>query len=302
MTYNKIKRLYNLKFNTSTITDENKISPWLAAEGPLSYSPFSPPETDYYFLYNFIVPNIFSNGVNLRQHYWFGDTSGKDGFSVRLLQDFWTNARDGKITPIFVNNAPSDLSHFEAPIAIFNIPKKRYIDSHYLFIQHGSYLKIPIKQQPLLESGFVLVHRGIGSANKFNIHPFPQDKHIIDQYRRILLDFFSDSVRSFNLAHGSTHRCETSHLRSGSIFWGLPQAEESNDQLISILRTNNQCYTLNKDFAKYKFGPSYVTFKTPVTNIRISTYFAGEDEVKIISPDKLIPIKATRCKFNTINK
>lgn len=44
-------------------------------------------------------------------------------------------------------------------------------------------------------------------------------------------------------------------------------------------------------------GPSYVTFKTPVTNIRISTYFAGEYEAEILLLDKLIPIKTIRCKL-----
>ena len=92
-----------LKYTTSTITVENKITPWLAAEGPLSYSPFSPPTSDYFFLYNYIMPNIFNNSVNLREHYWFGNyLTGKDSFSVRLLRDFWEIARKGNVRPIFV--------------------------------------------------------------------------------------------------------------------------------------------------------------------------------------------------------
>lgn len=78
-----------MKFSTSTITNENTIVPWLAAEGALAYSPLSPPTSDYFFLYNFILPGIFSKNVNLRQHYWFGDYSGTNSYSIYLLKNFW---------------------------------------------------------------------------------------------------------------------------------------------------------------------------------------------------------------------
>ena len=167
-------------------------------------------------------------------------------------------------------------------------------------MQHGSYLKISVSQQPILEeTGFVLIHRGIGNANKFNITRMPEDNHLIDQYREVQLNYFSDSVRSFNVAHANNFRCETSHLKSDiPLLSEQVHDEKIYDQLRMLLRSTNQCYTLNRDIARYKFGPSYVTFKTPVTNIRICTFFAGEEEVRILSPDLLTPIKATRCKFN----
>lgn len=166
-------------------------------------------------------------------------------------------------------------------------------------MQHGSYLQIPVSQQPMLENtGFVLVHRGIGKANKFNITRMPEDSYLIDQYREVQLYYFSDSVRSFNVAHANTFRCETGHLKSEiPLLSERVHDEKIYTRLHMLLGSTNQCYTLNRDIAKYKFGPSYVTFKTPVTNIRICTFFSGEEEVSILSSDKLIPIKATQCKF-----
>jgi hypothetical protein len=287
-----------LKFATSTIT-QNEIVPWLAGDGALSYSPFSPPHTDYYFLYNFIVPKIFRDGVNLKQHYWFGDYTGSSSYTGKLLKDFWNKSRDGKISPVIIQNVSSGLENLEAPIAIFKIYPLYSRKAHYLLIQHGSYLLIPAQSQPLIESGFVLLHRGIGSSNKFKAYQMPEDKLLLNHYQKTLKDSLIDSIASFNTIHGATHRTETCHLLDSTHLFSKNffSSIEINHDWRKFLTTIQQCYTLKKEIAKYKFGPSYVTFKTPLTNIRICTYFAGEYEAKILSLDKLIPVKSIKCKL-----
>jgi hypothetical protein len=131
-----------VKYSTATVTPENEIVPWLAADGFLSYSPFSPPIKDYFFLYNFILPKIFSDPVNLREHYWFGDYNGKHGYTCKIIQDFWNKARDRKVMPIFVQNVSVGLENLEAPMAIFKIYPPCQRLAYFLFIQHGSYLLI----------------------------------------------------------------------------------------------------------------------------------------------------------------
>lgn len=44
-----------------------------------------------------------------------------------------------------------------------------------------------------------------------------------------------------------------------------------------------------------KFGPSRVVCRTPLTNIRITTFFAGEHEVRIIDPDRVEILAAVGC-------
>jgi putative transposase len=73
------------------------------------------------------------------------------------------------------------------------------------------------------------------------------------------------------------------------------------NEYIEVPYRTLQCYTLDKIIAEKKFGPSYVVFKTPITNIRICTYFSGESEVKILSLDKLIPVQSYQCEFNSEN-
>lgn len=45
-----------------------------------------PPNTDYFFKYNWILPGIFSPSVNRREIFYFGSYDKND---VRLLFDFW---------------------------------------------------------------------------------------------------------------------------------------------------------------------------------------------------------------------
>lgn len=277
--------------------------PWLAADGALAYSPFSPPMDDYFFLYNFIFPGIFAQHVNVRRHYWFGDFGDKDDFNIAFLRSFWEEARCGHVQPIFINEPSHDLIDFEAPIAIFKYTSKHLRRSYYLFIQHGSYLEIPVSEQPLIEDGFVQIYRGIGNGKEFNVYRMPDDEHLIDKYRRVCSHYLSDSAKSFISVHGNTFRCETGHLKSAIEAFSHEQSHDVEicTDLGKLQKATNQCFTLSKNIARNKFGPAYVSFKTSITNIRICTYFAGESEVKILSLDKLIPIKAIRCKFNSEN-
>jgi len=48
------------KFSTSTVAADGRLVPWLAASGPLSYTPEDPPASDYYFQYGWILPEILT--------------------------------------------------------------------------------------------------------------------------------------------------------------------------------------------------------------------------------------------------
>ena len=56
------------RFSTSTVLGSKYLVPWLAAQGPLAYSPVEPPPRDYFFQYSWILPGIFDPKVNLREH------------------------------------------------------------------------------------------------------------------------------------------------------------------------------------------------------------------------------------------
>jgi hypothetical protein len=44
-------------------------------------------------------------------------------------------------------------------------------------------------------------------------------------------------------------------------------------------------YSLEEWCGVRKFGPNYVKFRTPLTNVRITTFVCNETEVKVIDPN-----------------
>ena len=48
--------------------------------------------------------------------------------------------------------------------------------------------------------------------------------------------------------------------------------------------------------AEHKFGPNYVVAKTSLRNIRITTFFAGEHEVRIIDPSRVEVLEEHGCR------
>lgn len=44
-----------------------------------------------------------------------------------------------------------------------------------------------------------------------------------------------------------------------------------------------------------KFGPHRVVCRTPLANIRITTFFAGEHEVRVLAPSRVELVAAIGC-------
>ena len=59
-------------------------------------------------------------------------------------------------------------------------------------------------------------------------------------------------------------------------------------------------YPLEEWCASRKFGPHYVKFRTPLANIRITTFVANETEVKVIDPNRLEVIEAVGCTVRKV--
>jgi hypothetical protein len=51
---------------------------------------------------------------------------------------------------------------------------------------------------------------------------------------------------------------------------------------------------------KGKFGSHYVVVSTALSNIRITTFFAGESEVKILDPSRIREVRPFGCEVQVI--
>ncbi len=287
------------RLSTSTLLRE-EIVPWLAATGPLAYSPNKPPDRDYYFQYSWVIPGILGPKVGRRRQFWFGGTL-KGNHHVQLLLAFWDRARRGDITELFLTNGKLVASDVTAPIGAYRHKSSYSFEPDSLIlIQHGSYLIVNVNSQPEIESGMVFLYRGIQKAKLFRVYRI---KKILNRHAimKIHAETLIDSVLSFNAVHCNISRSETCSLNDRSWMLGelaLNAGLDSKDKAIdSILYSG---YALESCYGIRKFGPNYVKFKTPANNIRITTFVCGETEVKVIDPNKLDIIEAVGCKVKEI--
>lgn len=293
------------KYSTSTITGSGSLVPWLAAAGPLSYTPNNPPVSDYYFQYGWVLPEVLSAGEDHR-HRYFGVASKHAAAEVFA---FWDDARHGRHVPVQVGNGKTTPDSVSAPIAAYLQRRPRYGRGiPYLLIQHGSYLFASRKDQPEMEQGVVYLYRGIQKAEAFHYPEFDvsslceTDRKTWRAYMAMQATLLSDSVRSFVSMHERINRCETGGLNSSSnIALGAAHAvglgcyDRSFGQM--LWNAHRQCFSLERMIAERKFGPNFVILKTPLDNIRITTFFAGEAEVKVIDPARVKCVSAVGCDY-----
>lgn len=272
--------------------------PWLAFSGELAYTPHLPPETDYYFQYSWIIPGIFSSRTNLRRHYWFG-APHKDDPEVRLLFAFWNAARQGMIEEVFVanGNACTDVT---APIAVYRQPGIRpSMPESLILIQHGSYLIVDVESQPNIDRGQLVLYRGLQDAEVFTLHRLT-NAHIWSRLMSVHAGSLADSVTSFNAVHSNVSRTETGYLNDRASLLDdlcLAVGLDPKPPITSFLYSG---YALEEWCGVRKFGPNYVKLRTPLTNVRITTFVANETEVKVIDPNKLEIIEAVGCRVQEV--
>jgi hypothetical protein len=291
------------KLSTSTIDQAGKVLPWLAADGVLAYSPEQPPDRDYVFQYSWILRDVFADHTNKRRHYYFGAAYRGE---ARQLFAFWQAAWNGGVRRIVHCAGAVEAERITAPLAAYLQPAS-WRAPEYLLVQHGSYQLVPVEDQPLLESGEVLLYRGVQEAPAFRRARFDAldalDSAQRETWRRYIAVqayVLSDAIRSFNSIHDRAARCETQHIRDRSWMtddiareYGLDIDHDGFAK--SLWNTTHQSFALARWVAERKFGPNYVVCKTPLTNIRITTFFADEHEVRIIDPRLLDVVETHGC-------
>lgn len=288
------------KLSTSTIDQAGKLRPWLAADGVLAYSPEQPPDRDYVFQYSWILGDIFADHTNKRRHYYFG---AADRDEARQLFAFWQAARNHGVRRIVHCTGAVGAETITAPLAAYLQPSS-WRAPEYLLLQHGSYQLVPVEDQPLLESGEVLLYRGVQESRTFRLQRFDAldaaQRETWRRYVAVQAYVLSDAIRSFNSIHDRAARCETQHIRDRSWMtddlaceYGLDIDHDGFAK--GLWNTTHQSFALARWVAERKFGPNYVICKTPLTNIRITTFFADEHEVRIIDPRLLDVVETHGC-------
>ena len=294
------------RYSTATVRSDGAIVPWLAAEGPLAYSPENPPASNYFFQYSWLMPGIYRD----KRHYYFGKASSLSrrysGWGIEPFVDFWVKARNREVEPIHVLMGGRCDGGFTTPIACYKYRTGWDHRDMYLLIQHGSYLSFDAAEQLRLEDGTLVLFRGVGNKRKFCwrdlAHLSLDEEKILQRYFDAHQQTFLDSEVSFQVAHARVCRCETGFLRC-DLSWTEVAREvgfaQERRPLARWLRSAPlQSFTLLRRMAEWKFGPNYVRCTTPINNVRITSFFAGECEVTIIDPRR-VRIEARRLGNST---
>lgn len=67
-----------------------------------------------------------------------------------------------------------------------------------------------------------------------------------------------------------------------------------------LWRAAHQSFALRRWVSEHKFGPHRVVCRTPLTNIRITTFFAGEHEMRIVDPFRVEVLAAIGCEVRVV--
>lgn len=288
------------KYSTSTLTSDGRLVPWLAAEGALAYTPESPPARDSLFQYGWVLPQVCRPG--LRHHLYFGANRREQAQDVFA---FWEDARLGRADRVMLQYGGLADESIEAPMAVYR-HGNRWGENHYILIQHGSYQCVPVEEQPELEAGHVLLHRGIGEAKVFRFAARRAGGSELGEgsrwkkYIDFQFEILSRSDLSFNSIHDRAKRSETSHIHDDTwltddlaVQRGLDIEHEPSTR--ALWSAAHQSFALRDWVSENKFGPNRVVCRTPLSNIRITTFFAGEHEVRIVDPDRVEFVEAVGC-------
>lgn len=294
------------KYSTNTVSALSTVVPWLAAAGRLAYTPDNPPEREYYFQYGWVLPQVLSEAGRRSGHRYFGAGS-KD--AAAEVFDFWKDARAGRHVKVHVMEGRLSADKVATPIAVYlRRTPNHWRGISYLLIQHGSYLFVSRKAQPEMEQGMVYLYRGIQKADVFHYPTFDpnalRDREGDDwrAYLTMQSGLLSDSALSFISMHERICRCETGGLNSSSNVNGNAAVSAGFNSGVRdfghvLWMAHHQCFSLERFIAERKFGPNFVVLKTPLTNLRITTFFAGEAEAKVVDPTQVRFVEAVGCEF-----
>jgi hypothetical protein len=114
----------------------------------------------------------------------------------------------------------------------------------------------------------------------------------------------SESVLS-NTIHDRVRRCETGGLWDGTWLSDELAAKAGLDIRSPGFASNlwhaaQQSYSLDPVIGERMFGPHHVVVKNFLSKIRITTFFAGESEVKIVDPSRISEVQGVGCEVEFI--
>ncbi len=273
--------------------------PWLAAAGELAYTPHSPPERDYYFQCSWIIcRNLQLWCGECAATLWFGSL-WKDGPEVKLISTLEAEPEGARSMRLFLSNGGAESGGCDGAARSLPSPRSESLDRR-KYDRHAAW-KLSDRCTGIPSLSYD--QRRSGSLSRCpeskSIHRLPKKLTSPDTRSRLMTVHsrnLEDSVTSFNGAHCNVSRTETGYFKDRSFVLGKLCETAGLELKPSITRLLYSGYSLEEWCASRKFGPNYVKLRTPLTNLRITTFVCNEAEVKVIDPNKLDVLECVGCR------
>jgi hypothetical protein len=209
-------------------------------------------------------------------------------------------AREGKLDELFLSNGSRRRTDVTAPIAVYRQPGIHpSMPDSLIFFQHGSYLIVDVESQPYVNRGELILYRGVQNADVFTLHRLTTTA-IWSRLMKVHAQSLADSVTSFNAVHSNVSRTETGYLNDRTSLLDELCVAVGLDPKPPITSFLYSGHALEEWCGARKFGPHYVKLRTPLTNVRITTFVCNETEAKVIDPNKLEIIECIGCRIQEV--
>lgn len=166
---------------------------------------------------------------------------------------------------------------FRSPMAVYKLEHPCF-SSRYILFQQGNYQIFGKSAGDDLESGEILIHRGIGEG-RFFVEPKIEDEkwEIYQEY--LAWSFLSPTI---SMRYNNVSRAQTDHVKSSF----LPKEYQG-----LFFNRMEQHFSIHEHIASGKFGPNYAAYRTSLDNIRMLSRWTGEGEVFLLNPERAQRIK-----------
>jgi hypothetical protein len=287
---------FNVPSSFCTVTGANTIVPWLAASGPMAYTPESPPKSDEAFKYGRLMPQAFKE----KGDFLYGQGEYNTEPFTGNMKMFWEAAKKGKVDRVFYQEGKRTEDGFLAPMAAYAFSMFGY--PHFVLIQNGTYHVYGADEQPEIAAGRLRIHRGAGkdrdathwilpSASKV-ISPGVTGKDVLVDYYDLFLTTFLSSAEAFMVANLWVNSSGSDHIEMCHYRHFATMFEASGRSMVDGLKmvgrqTGGNRYMMNEKHVARKYGPNYVTVETALSNIRLAPQFTSDTLVSLIDPGRI---------------
>lgn len=286
--------------------ERREFVPWIAAHGRLARFPETAVARTRGADYRAAMPEAFAS------RYRRGGAESEPlyhGVRHRSMDVCWAAVCAARRVAIYMGQRTDD--GFSAPISVFQLPS----NGSYALGQAGSY----VHQIPAIKNGMVTIYRGIARGRTHTHATFSADpawshspvrQHVAALWYDYWAYLFLLSGRIFSRMHDGVYLGEFNHVAKDRTFddfycIALPylhKARPAIPHLDLILRAwlarakrPATPYTLSQSVAQERFGPHYVSARTPVTNLAITTAAHLEKEVHLINPELVTDWRGFGC-------